>query len=459
MANKNCNACNEIRSEVPELVANGFTEAMCTSMKNDTGMKQSVGHDDCEDLDLLNDCLVGNMKDEIEDYDGCDWKNFTKKFIDNLWTLFEAMKCAICGLWTNVHNLWTTVRSFKLTKSGHTITLTSNLGNHGSVTDDDTTYSLSKSGNTIKLTGSDGSEDSVIDSNTTYTLSISGNNIVLTPSSGTANTIVLPMNTKNADGMVAKGNGHADMVWKTDSDGNPAWREDMSGDIQCIVDYLSEGASFSFGENVSGVASKLIPGKGADFGIRNGSSQHTADVTITYVAGGLAILTGSVRTFTESFTDIDGNTKTGNSVWDFEASNYSLPNGGELLYEIRIKKSEYPQVNRFFAGNAWASGANQTFFQTRILFFDGDKIPSGSTARFAYGQHGWCDDDGTPSETGYSNGHAVPAGWMYIQCRMAYVGKLPVYNVKDGARADKRGTDFSPAGYFGIRINANEIEC
>lgn len=55
--------------------------------------------------------------------------------------------------------------------------------------DDDTTYRLSKSGNTISLTGSDGSITSVTDGFATYTLSKEGSDIILTGSDGTTSSV------------------------------------------------------------------------------------------------------------------------------------------------------------------------------------------------------------------------------------------------------------------------------
>ena len=227
--------------------------------------------------------------------------------------------------------------------------------------------------------------------------------------------------------------------------------EDVSDRIDCMIDYMMSGADFSFGESTSETSSRLIPGTGVDFSLRSGSDEHASDVIIRYVAGGLCQLSGSLRTFTESFVDADGNTKAGNSIWDFEASNYDLPAGGELLYEIRIKRSEYPQVKRFYNGTAFQAGAGNNSFEANIIYFN--------AGAYAYGQHGWCDSDGTPSKTGYSSGHLVPDGWMYVQLRMARVDELNVINVTDGAGNTKQGTNFSPRGFLGIRLNQSSIEC
>ena len=260
MADLNCTACEEIKQEVPSLVTNGLSSAMCASLQNDTGLKASSGNDDCEDLNNLNDCLVGNMETEIDRYDVCEWKPFTKKLIDNGWTTLKAMICAICGIWTNIHDLWTTIRSLCLKKSGNKIILYSNLGDHCSVTDSDTTYDLTKSGNKIVLTGSDGSRDEVTDSDTKYGLSRNGHTVTIVEggtntsvtipdddtkyhlegsgthtihlkgTDGSDDTFTIPdentwqKNTSTQDGFVTKGGDDPLKVWCTNNDGIPNWR-------------------------------------------------------------------------------------------------------------------------------------------------------------------------------------------------------------------------------------------
>lgn len=101
-----CSACEELRQEVPELICNGFDDEMCSSLSNDSGLSPTSGHNDCTDLNNLNDCLVGNEEKEVDLYEVCDWKTFMKQFIGNLWVFNKSVICAICGIWANIHNLW-----------------------------------------------------------------------------------------------------------------------------------------------------------------------------------------------------------------------------------------------------------------------------------------------------------------------------------------------------------------
>lgn len=88
------------------MIANGFGDTECTSLKNDTGIEPSAGKDDCHDLNMLNDCLIGILAGELEKYDVCDWKEFMERYAANEWTNNKAMICAICGLWENIHAIW-----------------------------------------------------------------------------------------------------------------------------------------------------------------------------------------------------------------------------------------------------------------------------------------------------------------------------------------------------------------
>ena len=101
-----CDACNELKEDAPSFVTNGLTKTACTSLKNNTGLVQGNGNNNCTDLDNLNDCIIGSMDKEIELYSSCNWKDFMKKLIPNLWTMFKAFNCSMCGIWTNINKLW-----------------------------------------------------------------------------------------------------------------------------------------------------------------------------------------------------------------------------------------------------------------------------------------------------------------------------------------------------------------
>lgn len=100
-SNVDCSACTELKENASEFVQKGVTKTVCTSLKNNTGFNPSLTtlHDDCEDLDTATDCMIGMMEKEIDSYDVCDWREFMKKFINNLTQLLKAIICSICGLW------------------------------------------------------------------------------------------------------------------------------------------------------------------------------------------------------------------------------------------------------------------------------------------------------------------------------------------------------------------------
>ncbi len=105
MATRNCSACSNLQENAPNFVQNGVTDAVCTNLKNNKGFSASSGNKDCGDLNDANDCLIGNLEDEVDAYGVCDWKEFTKDFINNLWTMLRAIICAICGLWTKTEKM------------------------------------------------------------------------------------------------------------------------------------------------------------------------------------------------------------------------------------------------------------------------------------------------------------------------------------------------------------------
>lgn len=333
MANVNCQACEDLREVAPSLACGGFTDDMCTSLQNDTGLTASSGNNDCTDLDNMNDCLIGNEDANVELFEVCDWKKFMHEFIPNLWTMLKAIICAICGIWTNIHNLWTKV------------------------------------------------------------------------------------------------NKH-----------------------DCEIASLYNGISFDIGEAPSN-GSYVAAGKGVSF-YQVSQGEHRSDVRLMYIAGGLANCYGSCVFHNDNFTDAKAcvnfdngsvertsTARLGNSVW---GDTGRIAEDGELIYEIRILKSQYPQIKSLFRGNGIETSGGS--FKVQYWVFN-----EGS---FAYGQHGGCiqagyPNEGQPRSQGYDAGHRVPSGWIYVQCRMSWVDLMGINQ--------ENGSQYTPYGWMGIRTNRDKV--
>ena len=331
MATKNCAACADLQDYAPEFVLNGVTDNVCASLQNDTGFNPSNSRDDCTDLSDASDCLIGNMDDEIEAYDVCDWKTYMHNFVPNAYNLFKAFSCAVCGIWTNIHSLWS----------------------------------------------------------------------------------------------------------KTNS-------------LDCAVKYLYNGKNFKITEDTT-AGSYVVAGKGVSFLEVDASQLLTSDIHMTYIAGGLIIGSGSLKLYgTNDFVDADycynydtngvnpvhTKQRVHNSYW---AATGRPASGGELMYEIRIKNSQFPQIKQLYAGLGHET--NGGAYRVVVYVFD--------EGEWAHGQHGTCrNDNGQPTTTGYDSGHQVPTGWTYVQIRLSWADL-----------AFGETGHYTPRYLMGVRMNQDHAEC
>lgn len=217
----------------------------------------------------------------------------------------------------------------------------------------------------------------------------------------------------------------------------------------CQLSSLYNGKSWTIGESTTG-DTYAVAGKGVSFLKASGSDQHTVDLRLQYIAGGLARGVGSFKFHRSNFTDLaavgnydNGETMTvsknrsGNSRWGDDPAEVQ---GGELICEFRLKRSAIPQIRSFFSGFGQETGGGS--YHVRFIAF--------TEGSYAWGQHGWCnEDDGTPTKSEYDAGHLVPSGWVYAQLRLTSAMQW----------STSEGQQYSPGYFFGIRMNADEIEC
>lgn len=219
--------------------------------------------------------------------------------------------------------------------------------------------------------------------------------------------------------------------------------------IQCQIDHLYDGANLHVGEDSSD-GSYIKPGGGVSYLYDSESEDgRVSDVTALYIGGGLLRVQGTFRFFEDDFTDEDGTPREGNHHWGETGACVA---GGELICEIRIKKSQYA-VKNIYAGSGQETGGGG-YHLNATVFREGS---------YAYGQHGSCDTDTGAGNPGCSNGHLVPSGYIYIQLRMSYIWALSAYTSDDLNSSGKPKSDvtkhYSPRAWMGIRFDQSKIKC
>lgn len=221
--------------------------------------------------------------------------------------------------------------------------------------------------------------------------------------------------------------------------------------ILCIIDFMLKDIHITVGESVTGDA-YCVAGKGVSFLIPHTGQPHTADITMSSF-GLILRLSGSYRFFTENFTDEGsvGNfdnddtyrvsqSRKGNSRWAEEDAYW---NGGELICELRIKKTAYPTIRSLSSG--FGQDGSGGLYHTLTYVF--------TESNYAYGQHGTCNKDtGVKDDPSYDNGHLVPTGWVYIQLRCKGTFSGTQMGTSDGLQR-------SPLSILFMRTNEQEIHC
>lgn len=237
--------------------------------------------------------------------------------------------------------------------------------------------------------------------------------------------------------------------------------------INCRVDKMIEGYRFNIGEEKTD-SSYMVAGKGVTYLMDSTEDDFASDVTLFLVGGGLMKMSGTVRFHTDDFSEPTGvsgynydlddtggshleprksNSRKGNSEWSTTGGAKHMVDGGELVWEIRILRSAYPEVKRFFQG--FGQNLNTGSYTVSVYVFD--------EGEYAYGQHGACYDKdstshtpGDPKDNGFSYGHQVEEGYTYIQCRMNWANQLA------GSSGTIRTT---PTTLLGMRYEKSKITC
>ena len=132
-----CDACEKLRNDNPSFMRNGrIGEKECESLGVNTGLNPDlpVLHDNCEDLNAINECLIGFLMSMIKSYDPCDPQKLISDLLKNQYAMNKALICSDCGQWVILESLMqeeyvTIVKTYKHTVPIEKFVNTGNIDN------------------------------------------------------------------------------------------------------------------------------------------------------------------------------------------------------------------------------------------------------------------------------------------------------------------------------------------
>lgn len=108
MALDSCEACNTLEDISFNTAHEGIGDAECASLRKNFGLNQENTplHDNCQDMAVMLDCLIGQLIEGFDMYDICDWKEPFRVLVNNMYNLIKARDCSDCGQWDEINKLW-----------------------------------------------------------------------------------------------------------------------------------------------------------------------------------------------------------------------------------------------------------------------------------------------------------------------------------------------------------------
>lgn len=106
-----CSSCDELRQVAPEFARKGLTNNGKNNLANNNGY--SGDNNNCYEVGLANDCLLGTMPCVVNAYDDCNWKEWAVDFSKNVYEMIASLVAWNCGAYREAFTRYIAAQSDK----------------------------------------------------------------------------------------------------------------------------------------------------------------------------------------------------------------------------------------------------------------------------------------------------------------------------------------------------------